>query len=84
MVKRKEIKNVLKLDEDEDNSSDEENYDGVTEESMQKIIQLLGEDGLDQQAKDQLAYLDQLEVSILYYLAIISNSRSDWKIRGFA
>ncbi|EIM19426.1 Ebp2-domain-containing protein [Wallemia mellicola CBS 633.66] len=61
MVKRKEIKNVLKLDEDEDNSSEEENYDGVTEESMQKIIQLLGEDGLDQQAKDQLAYLDQLE-----------------------
>lgn len=84
MVKRKEIKNVLKLDEDEDNSSEEENYDGVTEESMQKIIQLLGEDGLDQQAKDQLAYLDQLEVSILYYLALISNSYLDWKIRRFA
>lgn len=57
----KNIKNILKQDELEDSSSGEEDFDGVSEESMQKLIKVLGEDGLDQQALDQLAYLNQLE-----------------------
>ncbi|TIA82293.1 hypothetical protein E3P94_02257 [Wallemia ichthyophaga] len=59
----KNIKNILKQDELEDSSSGEEDFDGVSEESMQKLIKVLGEDGLDQQALDQLAYLNQLEGS---------------------
>lgn len=60
-AEKKNIKKVLREDEAEDSSSGDEEYDGVSEESMQKLIKVLGEDGLDQQALDQLAYLNQLE-----------------------
>ena len=64
---KKSIKKVLKEDEQEDSSSGDEEFDGVTEESMQKLIKVLGEDGLDDQALEQLAYLNQLEgVSLLF------------------
>ena len=58
------ITKVLKDDElsdDNKSESSDEDFDGIDEESMQNLIKKLGEDGLDDEAKFQLSYLNSLE-----------------------